>query len=61
MDLFGPYKFASLSTKHYAYVIVDDYSRFTWVLFLAHKDESFEAFKILAKEFKMKNILKFLL
>ena len=49
MDLFGPCRVASLGGKHYAYVIVDDYSRFTWVLFLAHKDESFEAFKILAK------------
>ncbi|WP_330945613.1 transposase family protein, partial [Streptococcus anginosus] len=26
-------------------MIVDDYSRFTWVNFLAHKSESFEDFK----------------
>jgi len=25
-------------------VIVDDYSRFTWTLFLASKDETFEKF-----------------
>ena len=31
-------------------VIVDDYSRFTWTLFLASKDESFEAFIIFLKK-----------
>lgn len=25
-------------------MIVNDYSRFTWTLFLAHKDETFKAF-----------------
>jgi hypothetical protein len=28
-----------LGGKQYGFVIVDDYSRFTWVLFLKHKDE----------------------
>ena len=44
IDLFGPSRTASLSGKHYAFVIVDDFSRFTWVLFLASKDEAFHAF-----------------
>ena len=39
----------SLGGNYYALVIVDDYSRFTWTLFLAHKRESFHAFKKLAK------------
>ena len=26
-------------------MIVDDYSRFTWVMFLAHKDETFKIFQ----------------
>ena len=26
-------------------MIVDDYSRFTWVLFISHKDETFKVFK----------------
>lgn len=30
-------------------MIVDDYSRFTWILFLAHKDETFKAFVDFAK------------
>ena len=30
--------------KSYGFVIVDDYSRFTWVYFLAHKDEALHTF-----------------
>jgi hypothetical protein len=45
IDLFGPVRTASLSGKQYGFVIVDDFSRYTWVLFLKHKDEAFEAFK----------------
>jgi hypothetical protein len=44
MDLFGPIRTASLSGKLYVFVIVDDYSRYTWVLFLAHKNEAQKAF-----------------
>ncbi|KAK2388390.1 putative mitochondrial protein [Trifolium repens] len=45
IDLFGPVKTTSLGGKNYGFVIVDDFSRFTWVLFLKHKDDAFEAFK----------------
>ena len=31
----------SVSGKRYSLVVVDDYSRWTWVMFLAHKNESF--------------------
>ena len=34
MDLFGPTSFMSISGNSYCLVIVDDYSRFTWVYFL---------------------------
>jgi hypothetical protein len=44
MDLFGPIRTTSLSGKLYAFVIVDDYSHYTWVLFLAHKNEAHKAF-----------------
>jgi len=44
MDLFGPNRVASMNGKVYAFVIVDDYSRYTWVLFLAHKDEAHISF-----------------
>ena len=40
IDLFGPVKTASNNGKKYGLVIVDDYSRWTWVKFLRHKDES---------------------
>ncbi|XP_042944495.1 uncharacterized protein LOC122278367, partial [Carya illinoinensis] len=49
MDLFGPNRVASLGGKYYAFVIVDDFSRYTWVIFLAHKDEAHNAFTKLCK------------
>nr|GEW27244.1 hypothetical protein [Tanacetum cinerariifolium] len=39
-DLFGPTFVKSLNKKSYCLVITDDYSRFTWVFFLATKDET---------------------
>ncbi|KAH9743821.1 hypothetical protein KPL70_003436 [Citrus sinensis] len=50
VDLFGPSRYASLSGKYYAFVIVDDYSRYTWVLFLANKDDAIDAFQIFYKK-----------
>jgi hypothetical protein len=44
MDLFGPMHISSLGGKKYAFVIVYDYTKFTWVLFHAHKDEALKAF-----------------
>ncbi|GJZ54941.1 retrovirus-related pol polyprotein from transposon TNT 1-94 [Tanacetum coccineum] len=40
MDLCGPMRIASVNRKNYILIIVDDYSRFTWVKFLASKDEA---------------------
>ena len=40
MDLFGPVNVLSLSRKRYALVMVDDFSKYTWVLFLQSKDEA---------------------
>ena len=42
MDLFGPPSYASLGGKKYCLVIVDDYSRYTWVYFFKHKSETQE-------------------
>ena len=44
MDLFGSTRTTSLEGKKYGLVIVDDYSRYSWILFLAYKDETFPAF-----------------
>nr|GFB21563.1 retrovirus-related Pol polyprotein from transposon TNT 1-94 [Tanacetum cinerariifolium] len=40
MDLCGPMRVESVDGKKYILVIVDDYSRFTWVKFLRSKDET---------------------
>ncbi|GJR16619.1 retrovirus-related pol polyprotein from transposon TNT 1-94 [Tanacetum coccineum] len=40
MDLCGPMRVASINGKRYILVIVDDYSRFTWVIFLRTNDEA---------------------
>ncbi|GJY56369.1 retrovirus-related pol polyprotein from transposon TNT 1-94 [Tanacetum coccineum] len=40
MDLYGPMRVVSVNGKKYILVIVDDYSRFTWVKCLRSKDEA---------------------
>nr|GEX21106.1 retrovirus-related Pol polyprotein from transposon TNT 1-94 [Tanacetum cinerariifolium] len=40
MDLFGPTFVKILKKKLYCLVLIDNYSRFTWVFFLATKDET---------------------
>jgi hypothetical protein len=43
--LFGPIAYISICGNKYGLVIVDDYSRFTWVFFLQDKDETQEVLK----------------
>nr|GEY26889.1 hypothetical protein [Tanacetum cinerariifolium] len=45
MHLCGPMRVASINGKWYVLVIVDDYSRYTWVYFLRIKDETPEVTK----------------
>nr|GEU82380.1 hypothetical protein [Tanacetum cinerariifolium] len=45
MDLCGPMRVASINGKKYILVIVDEYSRYTWTLFLRSKDETPEVLK----------------
>nr|GEX15956.1 hypothetical protein [Tanacetum cinerariifolium] len=40
MDLFGPTFVRSLMYKQYGLVVIDDYSRYTWVFLLATKNEA---------------------
>ncbi|GJX75449.1 retrovirus-related pol polyprotein from transposon TNT 1-94 [Tanacetum coccineum] len=40
MYLCGPMRVESINGKKYILIIVDDYSRFTWVKFIASKDEA---------------------
>ncbi|WVZ76408.1 LOW QUALITY PROTEIN: hypothetical protein U9M48_024385 [Paspalum notatum var. saurae] len=41
MDIVGPARVASVSGKWYVLVVVDDFSRFSWVFFMEFKDEAF--------------------
>src|SRR4051812_5148226 len=58
MDLFGPSRTKSLGENFYGFVIVDDYSRFCWSIFLHSKDETFSSFTQFATLFQDKLNLK---
>nr|GEX32842.1 retrovirus-related Pol polyprotein from transposon TNT 1-94 [Tanacetum cinerariifolium] len=45
MDLCGPMRVQSINEKQYVLVVVDDYSRYTWVFFLHFKDKASEIMK----------------
>lgn len=40
MNFFGPINVMSLGRKSYSLVMVDDFTKYTWVDFLASKDEA---------------------
>jgi transposase InsO family protein len=48
MDTVDPSRVYSMGGKWYVLVIVDDYSRYSWVFFLESKDQVFEHFQFLA-------------
>jgi hypothetical protein len=48
MDLFGPIQYTSIGRNKYGFVIVDDYTRYTWVFFLVDKSDVFATFKSFA-------------
>jgi transposase InsO family protein len=48
MDTVGPSWVRSIGSKWYVLVIVDDYSRYSWIFFLESKDEVLEYFQSLA-------------
>jgi transposase InsO family protein len=49
MDIFVPIAYISIGGNKYGFVIVDDYSRFTWVFFLYEKSEVQGIFKKFAR------------
>ncbi|GJR06152.1 retrovirus-related pol polyprotein from transposon TNT 1-94 [Tanacetum coccineum] len=53
MDLCGPMRVQSINGKKYILIIVDDYSRFTWVKFLRSKDETSEFVVKLLKQLQV--------
>ena len=54
MNLFDPTKTKSLNENRFVFVLVDNFSRFTWVFFLEHKDQDISHFKCLEKELEKK-------
>ncbi|XP_070050844.1 uncharacterized protein [Nicotiana tomentosiformis] len=53
-DLCGSMRVPGRGGKRYIFVIVDDYSRFTWTLFLRTKDETFQVFVAFVKKIQVK-------
>ena len=49
MDLFGLIDTSSLGGSKYAFVIINDYSIYTWTYFLAHKSDCFRYFSKFCK------------
>nr|GFA76620.1 integrase, catalytic region, zinc finger, CCHC-type, peptidase aspartic, catalytic [Tanacetum cinerariifolium] len=57
MDLCGPIRVKSINGKRYVLVVVDDYSRYTWVLFFHSKDEASEVIISFIKKTQVKMIM----
>ena len=49
MDLMGPTRIESMGGKRYIMVVVDDFSRYSWVEFLREKSEAFDKMEKLCK------------
>ena len=58
MDLFGPNQVGSRGEKYYCLVIVDHYSRYTWVVFLSQKSDTFDIFWTFTKKIQNELELK---
>lgn len=55
LDLYGPSSIQSYGGNFYTLMIIDDYSNYTWILFLENKDGVLNKFNILRK--KLENLL----
>jgi hypothetical protein len=53
MDLMGPTRTASLGGRKYILVVVDDFSRYTWVIPLQKKSDAFDAAQHLFKKIQI--------
>jgi hypothetical protein len=49
MDLFGPTQYTSIGGNKYDFMIVDDYTRYTWAFFLVDMRDAFATFKSFVK------------
>jgi len=60
IDLFGPVNTASLYGSKYGLVIIDDYSRWTWVKFLISKDNAYDVFSNFCTQIQSEKEMKIL-
>ena len=60
IDLFGPTKTMSPGGKQYGFVIVDDYTRYTWVLSCQQRMKPWICLFLFTKLFTMKRVIQFL-
>ena len=49
MDLFGSTQYTSIGGNKYGFMIVDDYTRYTWIFFLVDKSDMLATFKLFVK------------
>jgi transposase InsO family protein len=49
MDLFGPTTYTSIGGNKYEFIIMDDFTRYTWVFFLVDNSDVFATFKTFVK------------
>ena len=54
VDLMGPTRIESMGRKRYIMVVVDDFSRCSWVEFLREKSKACDKMERLCKKLKMK-------
>lgn len=54
VDLFGLNRIQPLSKNRYIFLIIDDYYRFTWIIFLKYKYETYYEFELFCKKIRNK-------
>ena len=57
-NICGPTKTKNIYGEHYFMLIIDDYTRMTWVYFLKEKSETFEKFKTFKALVENEKVLK---
>ena len=58
LDLIGPTRTESLGGKRYIMVMVDDYTRYTWVILLRSKSDAPEHMEVLCTRLQNEKSLK---
>ena len=57
-DLCGPTRTKILQREYYFMLLIDDYTRMTWLTFLKEKSESFEKFKVFKEKVENETHIK---